>query len=127
MKHHAHLTLALLVVAFGCNRRENPLSRQRPPHPPTGSGSMDEGPSSEVATVERVYQVTDNGFSCISYQITWHGQQAIVQDPLHATNHAVGDKIGVLVMRHDLGSRSEPNGPKLLNFQILPFVPGSHP
>lgn len=81
----------------------------------------------ETAIVEKVFLVTDKGFSSIDYQITWHGQQVIVQDPIHSTNFKVGDKIGVLIMRHDMSSSADPSGAKLLHFQVLPYVPAPRP
>jgi hypothetical protein len=86
-----------------------------------------EGPETITATVDKVFLVSDGKYSSIHYQITWRGQQVIVEDPIHSTNYKVGDRIGVLILRHDMSSTKEPDGQKLIHFHALPYVPAPKP
>ena len=129
MKYKAHLVISAILLICGCDRRGGISLSASLLSPPmaVASESRVDGPVAETAIVEHVFSASDNGFSCIAYQITWHGQQVIVDDPIHSTNFKVGDRLGVLVMRHDMSSPSEPKGQRLLSFQVLPYVPAPQP
>ena len=106
--------LAISISLLGCGRTaqsviENALV-------PTGSAS-----TNETATIEKVYSANEEGFSYVCYQVTWHGQQVIVSDPIHSTNFKVGDKISFMVMKLDLSKtgQSITKGTKTLAFQIF--------
>ncbi len=87
--------------------------------------SQGEGPEVIAAKVDKVFLVTDGKYSSITYQIMWHGQEVIVEDAIHSTNYKVGDKIEVLILRHDMSSATEPNGPKVIHFMVFPHTPES--
>lgn len=84
-------------------------------------------PQTGTAIVETVYVASSDGFSCVSYLVTWNGQKAIIEDPIRSTDYKVGDKIAFLIMKHDMSSKREPKGKKLLHLQVLPYVPAPEP
>lgn len=69
------------------------------------------------ARVVKVFKIDDEGYSKISYAVIYHGQDVIVDDPVHSTDYVVGDLIYFMVMRHDM-SKDRPDGKKLLNFIV---------
>ena len=85
----------------------------------------EEGLITETAIVENVFKTTDSGFTCIYYLITWHGQKTIVDDPIYSTDFKIGDKLGVLVMKHDMSKDN--SGQKILHLTVLPYVPAPRP
>jgi len=112
------LLVALFTLLMGCDHTGHlPGMKGLLPH----SASVNQGPNTDTAVVEKVFAAEDDGFSFISYQVTWHGHQVTVQDPIHTTNYKVGEKIYFLVMKHDMTSKTEPNAPKTLGFHALPY------
>lgn len=72
-----------------------------------------------IAKVERVFKIEDGGFQYISYLVTYHDKQVIVEDAICSTNHSVGDEIRFLVCRNDM-SKTHRDGKKLIAFIVLP-------
>ena len=59
----------------------------------------------------------DDGFVFNAYQVTWRGRAVIVEDAIHRTDAAEGDKIRLLVLWNDMSERKP--GMKLLHFSVL--------
>ncbi len=70
-----------------------------------------------TAVVEKVFRVEDDGFVFNAYQVTWRGRAVIVEDAIHRTDAAEGDKIRLLVLWNDMSERKP--GMKLLHFSVL--------
>ena len=123
MKIFPVLAIVGVFISSGCGRDRTSILSSLP-IPRNISGAV---PDTETATVEKVFIVKDGEYSGIHYLITWHGQEAIVDDPIHSTNYKVGDKIGFLIMRHDMSDTKDPNGPKLIGFHAMPFILAPRP
>ena len=91
------------------------LTFAQQPTPPTSSAKEPSGVETASARVVQVFKALDDGFQSISYEVVYHNQHVIIQDPLCTTDYSVGDKIYFLVMRHDM-SKSHSDGKKLLSF-----------
>ena len=119
MRPILYLSIAVQVLGIGCSR---PSSHPGLPPPPIPPQVLTGVPTTGTAIVDHVFAVSDDGFSCISYQITWQGQQVIVDDPIHSTNFMAGDKITFLIMKHELVSQKNSSSLKLLHSQVFPSM-----
>ncbi len=73
--------------------------------------------TTETATIEKVVRIEANGYTNLSYQITWEGQTVLINDPILHTNYEVGDTVKILVFYQHL---EFPNSTiKSLSFAVL--------
>jgi hypothetical protein len=71
-----------------------------------------------TAKVEGIFKMTDEaGFQFTAYQISFNGNQVIVEDPICSTNASVGDDLNVIVVRNDL-SKTHKGGKKVIAFVV---------
>lgn len=81
--------------------------------------------TTEIARVEGILRVEDDGYKSVTYVITWKGNHIGVEDPLSRSDHQVGDVIKFMVSRWH---PSESPEPKVLSFTLVephaPKTPG---
>ena len=75
-----------------------------------------------TGTVEKVFELDEDGFLFRAYQVKHKSSEIIVNDLASMTNLKIGDKITFRIMKTDLTSKN-PNLKKMLTFNVVQVLP----
>lgn len=73
--------------------------------------------TTETVVVDEVLAADENGYRSNAYVVTWNNSRVAVEDNLARSHYRVGDKIKVLVMRHQVNDDPKM---RLLHFAVAP-------
>lgn len=71
--------------------------------------------TTETVVVDEVLSANDNGYRSNAYVVAWNNSRVAVEDTLARTSYRVGDRIKILVMRHELDAKT-----RTLHFAVAP-------